>query len=60
MNTDTQTKLIVAGAAVFITFGATVLAGNIRHTIRKHRKPKPLPGTTKAERIYVTTPDQKK
>lgn len=59
MNTETQTKLIVAGAAVFVTFGATVLVGNIRHTIRKHRTPKPLPGTTKVEKLYIIKTTQK-
>lgn len=53
MTEQHKAELIVAGAAIFVTIGATVLVGNIRHAIRKRRKCEPLPGTTKVEKIYI-------
>jgi hypothetical protein len=50
MNEDTKIKLIVAAAGV--TLAAT--AAGITHQIRKRRPCKPLPGTTKVEKLYVT------
>jgi hypothetical protein len=49
MNEDTKLKLIVAGAGIAVA----ATAAGITHQIRKHRTCKPLPGTTKVEKIYV-------
>jgi len=48
MNMDTKAKLIVAGAAL-----ATASAIATANAVRKHRLKKPLPGTTKIEKIYI-------
>lgn len=49
MNEDTKLKLIVAAAGLTV---AATAAGITAH-VRKRRLKKPLPGTTKIERIYV-------
>lgn len=50
MNEDTKLKLIVAGAAIAVAATATV----VTRQVQKRRLKKPLPGTTKIERIYIT------
>jgi hypothetical protein len=49
MNEDTKIKLIVAAAGVAVA----ATAAGITHQIRKHRTCKPLPGTTKIEKLYI-------
>ena len=50
MNEDAKLKLIVAGAAIAVAATATV----VTRQVQKRRLKKPLPGTTKIERIYIT------
>lgn len=52
MNADTKTKLFVASGAV-LAASALIAGEAIRRTVKKHRTCKPLPGTTKVERIVV-------
>lgn len=52
MNTETQTKFIVAIGAAALAAGAIGVTAT-RSYIRKHRTCKPLPGTTKVERIVI-------
>ena len=49
MTEDTKLKLIVAGAGIAVAATATGIA----YQVRKRRLKKPLPGTTKIEKIYV-------
>ena len=51
MNDDTKLKLIVAAGGVALAATAAAIA----HKVNKHRLKKPLPGTTKIEKIYVIT-----
>lgn len=49
MTEDTKLKLIVAGAGIAVAATAVGIA----HQLQKRRAVKPLPGTTRVERIYV-------
>lgn len=51
MTEDTKLKLIVAAGGVALAAGAATLA----HQANKRRLKKPLPGTTKIERLYIIT-----
>lgn len=51
MTTDTKLKLIVASAGVALA----ATAATVTHQVTKRRLKKPLPGTTKIEKIYVIT-----
>lgn len=51
MLEDTKLKLIVAAGGVALAAGAAALT----HQVNKRRLKKPLPGTTKIEKIYVIT-----
>lgn len=51
MDNDTKLKLIVAAGGVALAAGAVT----ITHQVNKRRLKKPLPGTTKIEKIYVIT-----
>lgn len=51
MLEDTRLKLIVAAGGVALAAGAAVLTNQVN----KRRLKKPLPGTTKIEKIYVIT-----
>ena len=56
MNTDTKLKLAVAAAGLAVAATAT----GITHQLRKRRLRKPLPGTTKIERIVIIKTPVKK
>lgn len=49
MNEDAKLKLIVAGAAIAVAATATV----VTRQVQKRRLKKPLPGTTKIEKLYI-------
>jgi hypothetical protein len=49
MNEDTKLKLVVATAGLAVA----ATAAGIAHQLNKRRLKKPLPGTTKIEKIYV-------
>ena len=49
MTEDTKLKLVVAGAGIAVA----AAAAGITAQVCKRRLKKPLPGTTKIEKIYV-------
>lgn len=49
MTEETKLKLVVAAAGLAVAATITGLA----HQVNKRRLKKPLPGTTKIEKIYV-------
>lgn len=55
MDTKTQAAIAVAGLAFTAAFTTGVI-----HNYRKNRTCKPLPGTTKVERIYIIQTTKKK
>lgn len=51
MTEDTKLKLVVAAGGVALAAASATIA----HQVNKRRLKKPLPGTTKIEKIYVIT-----
>lgn len=56
MTEDTKLKLVVATAGLAVA----ATAAGIAHQLNKRRLKKPLPGTTKIEKIYVIKTPVKK
>lgn len=56
MTEDTKLKLVVAAAGIAVAATATGIA----RQVNKRRLKKPLPGTSKIERIYVIKTPVKK
>lgn len=56
MNEDIKLKLVVASAGLVVA----ATAAGIAHQLNKRRLKKPLPGTTKIEKIYIIKEPVKK
>lgn len=56
MTEDTKLKLVVATAGLAVA----ATAAGIAHQLNKRRLKKPLPGTTKIEKLYVIKTSAKK